>query len=120
MAFVQYLNIDGVDLPLPISYDMELNDVEADTSGETEAGTTQRDVVRSGVVNISVSFQVSAKWLQKLSVFRRRPRMDVKYFDTELLKVKETQMYMEGFKSSLKKDTSGKGLWTVSFDLKEF
>lgn len=40
MAFVQYLNIDGVDLPLPISYDMELNDVEADTSGETEAGTT--------------------------------------------------------------------------------
>lgn len=28
-------------------------------------------------------------------------------------------MYMDGFKSKLEKDTSYKGLWTVSFNLKE-
>ena len=32
----------------------------------------------------------------------------------------QTQMYVEGFKAKLEKDTSYKGLWTVSFTLKEF
>lgn len=31
---------------MPASYDMSLTDVEADSDGTTEAGTTQRDVVR--------------------------------------------------------------------------
>ena len=48
MAFVQYLVFDGVTLPLPDSYEVQMEDVEADSGGETEAGTTQRDVVRLG------------------------------------------------------------------------
>ena len=50
MAFMQYLKMEGVSLPLPDSYDLNLTDVEADSGGETEAGTTQRDVVRTGVL----------------------------------------------------------------------
>ena len=42
MAFIQYLNFNGTALPLPDSYDLDLSDVESDSSGETEAGTTQR------------------------------------------------------------------------------
>lgn len=49
MAFIQYLTLDGVPLPLPDSYEVQMADVEADSGGETEAGTTQRDVVRMGV-----------------------------------------------------------------------
>ena len=120
MAFIQYLKINGENLPLPDSYEVELTDVEADTSGETEAGTTQRDIVRSGVVSIPVSFQVSPTWLKKLTIFRNRPKITVKYFDTGTLEIKQTQMYIDGFKSGLQKDTSFKGLWTVSFTLKEF
>lgn len=56
MAFIQYLKFDEQDLPLPDSYDLDISDVEADSSGETEAGTTQRDVVRTGVISIAVSF----------------------------------------------------------------
>ena len=52
MAFFQYLVFDGENLPLPESYEVELEDVEADSGGETEAGTTQRDVVRHGVARI--------------------------------------------------------------------
>lgn len=111
MAFMQYLNFNGTALPLPDSYDLDLSDVEADSSGETEAGTTQRDVVRTGVVKISVSFSVSPKWLKQLTV---------QYFDTENLSQKEAEMYISGFKAKLKKDTSYKGLWTVSFTLNEF
>lgn len=48
MAFVQYLTFDGESLSLPDSYEVELSEVEADSGGETEAGTIQRDVVRHG------------------------------------------------------------------------
>ena len=47
-----------------------MEDVEADSGGETEAGTMQRDVVRPGVVSISVSFSVSPKWLKLLTGFK--------------------------------------------------
>lgn len=120
MAHFQYLSINGEDLPLPTSYSFDLKDVEAGSSGETEAGTIQRDVVRSGVVSIQVSFQVSPTWLKKLSLYRKEPVLNVKYFDTEALQHRTTKMYIDGFKSSLEKDTSYKGLWVVSFNLNEY
>lgn len=120
MAFFQYLKFDGVDLPLPVSYEVELHDVEADSGGETEAGTMQRDVVRSGVVNIAVAFQVTQKWLKLLTGFKQQEKISVDYFDTETADMMRTEMYIEGFKSKLEKDTSYKGLWTVSFTLKEY
>ena len=55
MAFIQYLTFDGTALPLPDSYEVRMDDVEADSGGETEAGTVQRDVVRAGVVSIPVT-----------------------------------------------------------------
>ena len=30
MAFIQYLNFDGTDIPLPESYDVEVSDVVSD------------------------------------------------------------------------------------------
>lgn len=74
MAHIQYLKFDGKALPLPNSYDIELSDVEADSSGETEAGTTQRDVVRTGVVSVSVSFSVSSKWLSFFSAYAKKEK----------------------------------------------
>lgn len=120
MAFFEYLKFDGTVLPLPDSYDVSLSVVEADSGGETEAGTTQRDVVRQGVVNISVSFSVTAKWLKALTVYSKQDKLSVDYFDIETAELKSTEMYVEGFKAKLEKDTSYKGLWTVSFTLKEF
>ena len=119
MAFMQYLNFNGTALPLPDSYDLDLSDVEADSSGETEAGTTQRDVVRTCVVKISVSFSLSPKWLKQMTAYSKQPTMTVQYFDTEDLSQKEAEMYISGFKAKLKKDTSYKGLWTVCFTLNE-
>ena len=127
MAFIQYLKFDEQDLPLPDSYDLDISDVEADSSGETEAGTTQRDVVRTGVISIAVSFSVSPRWLKILTAYSKKPKIAVKYFDTEELNLKDaelelknTEMYITGFKAKLEKDTSYKGLWTVSFTLNEY
>lgn len=119
MAYIQYLVFNEKPLPLPDSYDIGLSDVESDSGGETEVGTTQRDVVRTGVADISVSFSVSPKWLKLLTAYSKMPKIAVKYFDTETLELKDAEMYITGFKAALKKDTSYKGLWTVSFTLKE-
>ena len=119
MAFFQYLNFDGVDLPLPDSYEVDMADKEADSGGETEAGTVQRDVVRTGVVTISVSFSVTQKWLRLLTRYKQQEKIRVGFFDPETASVRQTEMYVEGFKAKLKKDTSYKGLWIVNFTLKE-
>lgn len=73
-AYIQYLNFDGEDIPLPDSYEVSMDDVEADSSGETEAGTRQRDVARLGMHTISVSFSVTPKWLRKLTEYISRGR----------------------------------------------
>ena len=120
MAFIEYLKINGELLPFPDSYEISLSSVESDSSGETEAGTKQRDVVRQGVVDISVSFTVTASWLKRLTFLSKQNKLTVHYFDTDSLSLKETEMYITGFKAKLEKDTSYKGLWTVDFTLKEF
>ena len=119
MAYIQYLNFDGENLPLPDSYDVELKDVEADSGGETEAGTTQRDVVRMGVVTIGVSFSVSPAWLKKLTMYKNKEKIAVQYFNPATLEIRQTEMFIEGFKAKLEKDTSYKGLWSVGFTLRE-
>ena len=43
----------------------------------------------------------------------------MRFFDPETASVRQTEMYVEGFKAKLKKDTSYKGLWIVNFSLKE-
>ena len=113
MAYIQYLTLDGVPLPLPDSYEVQMNDVEADSGG------TQRDVVRMGVVSIPAVFSVSPKWLKALTGFKQKEKLAVDYFDTGTLEVKRAEMFISGYKASLVKDTSYKGLWKVSFTLKE-
>ena len=61
MAFFQYLVFDGENLPLPDSYEVELEDVEPDSGGETEAGTTQRDVVRRRI-RLWCSILIRRRW----------------------------------------------------------
>ena len=120
MAFTEYLKINGELLPFPDSYDLSLSSVESNSGGETEAGTIQRDVVRQGVVDISVSFTVTSVWLKKLTFWSKQNKLTVQYFNTDSLSLKETEMYITDFKAKLEKDTSYKGLWTVDFNLKEF
>ena len=120
MAFVQYLVFDGAALPLPDSYDLSLASVEADSGGETEAGTVQRDVVRAGVVSISVSFSVSPVWLKKLTGYSKQEKIVVDFFDTEMLEHRRAEMYLDSFLAKLVRDTSFRGLWSISFVLHEF
>lgn len=106
MKYQSYLIIEGVDLPLPNSYDLEFSDIETDTGGEIEAGTIQRDIVRNKVASISVGFSCSHKLVKTLSSFANKSNLKVKYLDTEILDLKEAQMYIDKFQVKLIKDTS--------------
>ena len=86
----------------------------------TEAGTTQRDVVREGVVQIGVTFRVSKKWLNKFSAYKKLASITVGYLDMETMNIVDTQMYIDGYQVKLVSDTSYGSLWEVSFTLKEF
>lgn len=119
-AFYQYLVFNSENLPKPDSYDITLESIEADSSGETEAGTRQRDVVRTGIVTIDAVFSVTSVWLAKLTAYAKLSSIEVQYFDTQTLTLQQTQMYIESFTVKLVKDTSYKGLWEVSLTLKEF
>lgn len=53
---------------------------------------------------------MSPKWLKVLTGFKQKEKIGVEYFDTESLEMGKTEMYMEGYKAGLVKDTSFKGL----------
>ena len=120
MAHLQYLIFDGENVPMPTSYSLMKTDVKAESIGTTEAGTMQRDVVREGVLEIRVSFQVSKKWLMKLSSFKKQTKITVGYLNTETMERAAAEMYIEGFQCALAADTSYGSLGEVSFALKEF
>lgn len=69
---------------------------------------------------ISLAYSVTVNWLKKLTAYSKEDKLYADYFDPESAEMKSTEMYIEGFKAKLEKDTSYKGLWTVSFTLKEF
>ena len=52
-------------------------------------------------------------------MYAKKDKISVQYFDAETAELKLAEMYVTGYKAKLKKDTSYKGLWTVSFTLKE-
>lgn len=120
MAYLQYLVFNNENIPKPASYSIDLSDVEADSGGTTEAGTIQRDVVREGVVEIKVSFNVSQKWLKKFSAYKKLASITVKYLDMATMNQRSTTMYIDGYSVKLAADTSYGSLWEVSFTLKEF
>ena len=120
MTFQTYLKINGTALPVQKDdYSVDYSDVVADSGGVTEAGTTIRDVIREGVPSISVTIPVSVAWLKRLRKLKKQPYLNVEWRDPETGELSAGIMYMDGFKVSLKHDTSEGGLWSVSFSLED-
>ena len=73
----------------------------------SQAGTSMRSIMTNLTGDV------------KLSGYAKKDKISVQYFDVETAELKLAEMYVTGYKAKLKKDTSYKGLWTVSFTLKE-
>lgn len=57
-----------------------------------------------------VVFSVTQVWLKRLTEYKQQESITVLYFDPETATQVQTQVYVEGFKAKLEKDTSYKGL----------
>lgn len=120
MKHQTYLKINNTELPLPNAYALTYRDIEADTGGETEVGTIQRDVIRHKIASLSVDFTCSPRLVKKLTALTKSASLQVEFLDTESLSLVKTQMYIDSFAVKLLKDTSYQGLWEVSFSLEEY
>ena len=120
MAFTQYLNIDGTDMPLPVSYDLALSDVEADSSGETGSryDSARHRAIRccpdirllsgiTGVAQKAVRDALGSQSSQSTFLIQKQWSGDQRNVHRR-------------FQNFLAHDTSRKGLWKVSFELKEY
>ena len=87
--------------------------------GERFFDWQNRERIRQKRDNTDIVASVIAKWLKKLAGYAKKEKISVQYFDVETAVQKLAEMYVTGYKAKLKKDTSYKGLWTVSFTLKE-
>ena len=116
-----YLKIDDNVLPVEPGkgYDIGISDYDRTT--KTEAGTTFREVTRTDIPTISVSFNCDRSMLQEMRAYRRKPSVVVDYFDptnngTDL---KKNLMYITQYKETMLADTQDGGIWKVSFSLED-
>lgn len=115
-----YIKINDEKIPTPDELEFEFKDIEGASSGLTEAGVLHRDIVREGVVVISLKLTVSMKYLVKLSKLMRGNILKVKYLNPYTLEEKEIDAYCTNYKVTFIKDSSNYSLWNVDFKLEEY
>ncbi len=121
MTGFTFLKISGEEIPVKRDdYSLEYADVEASSTGKTEAGTNHVDLIREGVPEVAVTLTVTRKWLQKLRTFKRAGVLDCEYYDAGTGSLIPWKARMADF--SVKVDDSSKAdgaVWDVSFRLED-
>ena len=119
-----YFNDEEVAL-LKGSYKLGYTDEES--LNKSEAGTVIREMIREGVLKISVSTYADDEWVQKFRTYKALDSVTVKYYDPAALDFEEFEGYITNFACDLYKgdvdDSNGytnKTFWTVSFDIAEY
>lgn len=119
-----YFNDEEVAL-LKGSYKLGYTDEEA--LNKSEAGTVIREMIREGVLKISVSTYADDEWAQKFRAYKALDSLTVKYYDPSTLDFEEFEGYITNFVCDLYKgdvddseNYANKTFWTVSFDIAEY
>ena len=112
------LTIDGVALPAPNEYKVQLSDLDSSDTGRTEDGVMIRNRVRDGVAKISVSWAAlsTAECARVLSAVAPES-FNVAYF---FGKVRTAKMYAGDRVADLRAAREGQGVWEVEVNLIEF
>ena len=67
-----------------------------------------------------MTFQVSKKWLDKFSMYKKLASITVGYLDMEAANIVDMQMYIGGYQVKLVREMPYGSLWEDSFTLKKF
>ena len=119
-----YLNAEEVNLTKG-SY--KLNYADEETLNKSEAGTVIREMIREGVLKISVQTYADDTWVKKFRDYKAEDSITVKYYDPSALDFVTFTGYITNFNCDLQNadvdDSNGytnKTFWSVSFDIAEY
>ena len=115
-----YLKVNNVVLPVEPDkgYTISLGDYEQ--VDKTEAGTSVRNLTRTGIPSISVGFQCNRSMLITLRNLRNLLSVDVFYYDpTAGNDLRYDLMYITNYNEKFIADIEGGGIWSVSFNLED-
>ena len=118
MAQPNIISIDGVELPAPMTYSVDYNDLDSDESGRSEDGKLHRVRVRSGVAKIKASWKQLSQEKADLILTAIAPDSFTVnyYFGTQ----KTATMYAGAQSCELIRVNNGDARWNIGFDLIEF
>jgi hypothetical protein len=119
-----YFNDEEVAL-LKGSYKLGYTDEES--LNKSEAGTVIREMIREGVLKISVSTYADDTWVKKFRDYKAKPLISVSYYDPAELAFTNFDGYIMNFSCDLIKGNTSAAegavcetLWTVSFDIMSY
>ena len=112
------LLIDGVALPAPNEYKVQLSDLDSSGTGRTEDGVMLRNRVREGIAKISASWAAlsTADCARVLNAVTP-DSFEVAYFFGSM---RTAKMYAGDRTTNLKAAREGQAVWEVAVDLIEF
>ena len=118
MAELNIISIGQVQLPAPMTYEVEYNDLDSDDTGRSEDGKLHRNRVRSRVAKIKLGWeQLSTEKVDLILNATAPDSFNVTYyFGTQ----KTAVMYAGSPSLKLLHVNQGKAKWNLSFDLIEF
>ena len=112
------LVIDGVALPTPNEYKVQLSDLDSSGTGRTEDGILVRERVRGGVEKISVSWAaLSTADCARVLNATAPDSMQVAYFFGG---TRTAKMYAGDRTADLKAAREGRAVWEVAVNLIEY
>ena len=118
MAQPNIISIDGVELPAPMTYSVEYNDLDSDDTGRSEDGMLHRVRVRGRVAKIKASWKQMSQENADLLLGAIAPDSFsvTYYFGTQ----KTATMYAGAQSCELIRVNNGEAKWNIGFDLIEF
>lgn len=121
MTGMTFLKISGEVVPVKKDdYTLSYTDVEASSTGTTEAGTNHVDIIREGVPEITVTLTVTRGWLQKLRTFKKAGILDCEYYDAEAGGLIPWKARMTDFSAKVDNSSRADGaVWDVGFRLED-
>lgn len=121
MIGMVFLKISGEVIPVKKDdYTLSYIDVEASSTGKTEAGTNHVDIIREGVPEVAVSLTVTRTWLQRLRTFKKAGVLACHYYDAEVGGLIPWQARMTDFTAKVNDSSFADGaVWEVAFKLED-
>lgn len=89
-----YITVGNTQLPTPVSYRVQMADLDTENTTRDEAGVLHRERIRSGVYKIIASWRLTTAQLSNMVNLLSPASFTVTFFDPNTMSYKTKQMYV--------------------------